>query len=284
MTTLASRGGELAATFDSSAGMTCTSLRHRGDELLAADGIPFLYPWANRLAAFDYSALGRKVELDRESPLLELDQNGLPIHGLLRRWSSWEVEEGPDRLAATLDFGSEAELLEAFPFPHTLRLEVLLGDSTVEVSTTVAADRGEPVPVSFGFHPYFRLPGVPRQAWEIESPVSERLELDARMIPTSAGERAGDLDGPLGDRSFDDPFAGVDPTRPFALAGPGRRIEATFDPNFPLAQIYSPPGAEFICFEPMTAPTNALRTGRDLPIVDAGQAFTATWTIAVRQT
>jgi galactose mutarotase-like enzyme len=281
MATLVSRGGALEATFDPSAGMAGTSLRHRGDELLHEDGIPFLYPWANRLAAFDYSVLGKHVVLDRDSPLLERDQNGLPIHGLLRHWSSWEVEVGDRRLAAALDFGTEEQLLAAFPFPHTLRLEIALEDSQMSIATTVGADRGEAVPVSFGFHPYFRIPGAPRAQWEIEVPVRERLVLDDHMIPTGEREPAGDLDGLLGDRAFDDAFAGVEPGRPFAVAAAGRRIEVRFDERFPFAQIYTPPGAEFICFEPMTAPTNALRSGQDLPIASPGSTFTATWTIAV---
>ena len=54
--------------------MVCSSLRHRGEELLAQNtgvsayaehgktmGIPLLYPWANRLAGFDYSVAGRTV-------------------------------------------------------------------------------------------------------------------------------------------------------------------------------------------------------------------------------
>src|SRR5262245_63253712 len=95
--------------------MTGTSLRHRGDELLAVDGIPFLYPWANRIAGFGYDALGRRVQLDRASPLLELDQNGLPIHGVLKRWGRWE-QLGDE--AVELDWAAYDELLEAFPFPH----------------------------------------------------------------------------------------------------------------------------------------------------------------------
>jgi aldose 1-epimerase len=281
MRTVVSGGGELEATFDPAAGMTGTSLRHRGDELLYEDGIPFLYPWANRLAAFDYSAFGKQVTLDPDSPLLELDPNGLPIHGLLRRWFEWELEVRPDALSASLDFGSKAELTDGFPFPHRLRLDVSLSDSELAVATTVSADRDSPVPVSFGFHPYFRLPGAPRSEWLIELPVRERLVLDENMIPTGERHPAGDLDGPLGDRSFDDGYAGVDLARAFALAAGDRRIEVRFDERFPFAQVYTPPGAEFICFEPMTAPTNALRAGKHLAIVEVGESFTATWTIAV---
>ncbi len=284
MRTLISSAGELEATFDPGAGMVGTSLRHRSDELLAGDGIPLLYPWANRLAAFDYSVLGKHVVLDRDSPLLERDQHGLPIHGLLRGWSSWEVEAENSAMTAILDWGAHPELLRAFPFPHNLRLDIRAEDSRISIATTVDADRDAAVPVSFGYHPYFRLPAAPREQWEIEVPVRERLVLDDRMIPTGGREPAGELDGPLGDRSFDDAFAGVERGRPFALSAAGRRIEIRFDERFPFAQVYSPPGAEFICFEPMTAPTNALRAGADLPVAQPGESFTATWTIAVTET
>jgi galactose mutarotase-like enzyme len=46
--------------------------------------------------------------------------------------------------------------------------------------------------------------------------------------------------------------------------------------------VFSPRGRAFICFEPMTAPTNALRSGAGLRHVAPGDAFTATFSIAVR--
>jgi aldose 1-epimerase len=300
--TLAPSGGTLQATFAPRAGMVGCSLRHRGVELLhfggglreyathgKTFGIPFLHPWANRLAAFDYFVLGRQVRLEHGSRLFPLDQNGLPIHGLLGGSPYWEVEYRGDEgaaatLAAMLDFGAYPALLAAFPFPHTLRQRVFVKGAELELSTTVAADRGVPVPISFGFHPYFRLMGVPRARWEIEVPVRERLILDQYMIPTGAREPAGVLDGPLRDRGFDDGFAGIEHTRPFAVTGGGRRVEVYFDEHFPFAQVYSPPGADFICFEPMTAPTNALRAGQDLPVAQPGDEFTATWKIAVTET
>jgi aldose 1-epimerase len=272
------RSSQLEVEFDPGAGMTGRSLRHRGEELLAVDGIPLLYPWANRLAGFDYEALGNRVQLERDSPLIELDQNGLPIHGLLRRWSDWVVL-GDGEVA--LDFAAHDQLLQAFPFPHELRLQVRLDDSRLDITTTVSANRRSAVPVSFGYHPYFTLPGVPREEWLIEVPVGERLVLDERMIPTGAREPVSGLDGPLGDRTFDDGYAAVDHSRPFAVEGGGRRIEVSFDERFPFAQVYSPPHAPFICFEPMTAPTNALRSGEHLPVVEAGETFSATWSISV---
>jgi galactose mutarotase-like enzyme len=137
------------------------------------------------------------------------------------------------------------------------------------------------VPVSFGYHPYLRIPGAPRERWEVELPVQERLELDERMIPDGRREPVDIAPGPLGDRSFDDGYAKLDPGRPFVVAGAGRRIELRFDDRFPFAQVYTPPQAPFICFEPMTTPTNALQSGDELPIVPPGKSFAATWTIGI---
>jgi galactose mutarotase-like enzyme len=51
--------------------------------------------------------------------------------------------------------------------------------------------------------------------------------------------------------------------------------------GYPAGQVFTPPGAPFICFEPMTAPTNALRSGAGLRRVMPGGAFTAVFSIRV---
>ena len=252
-------------------------------------GIPLLYPWANRLAGFEYAAGGRAVSLDPDSPLLSFDQNGLPIHGLLGGYPHWLVQEATAddeaaRLSAALDFTAHEELLAAFPFPHLLRVEVLLERNALTVATTVEATGDSQVPISFGYHPYLRVPGAPREEWEIELPVRQRLVLDGRMIPTGAAEPVHYPREPLGDRDFDDAFADLDTGRPFVAAAAGREVAVTFLDGYPFAQVYSPTGEQFICFEPMTAPSNALSAnGPQLPVVKPSQSFTATFRIAVSQ-
>ena len=55
----------------------------------------------------------------------------------------------------------------------------------LSIAVSVIA-RDEPVPVSFGFHPYFGLSDVPRADWRLHLPAMQRLALDARGIPTGA--------------------------------------------------------------------------------------------------
>jgi galactose mutarotase-like enzyme len=295
--TMASLPGALEATFAPGVGMVGCSLRHEGEELLgqrgglskyaqtgSSMGIPLLHPWANRLSGLGYEAAGQVVELDAASAPLRLDENGLPIHGVLTASPGWEVSgRGADDdsawLHAHLDFGGDERYLAAFPFPHVLELQVRLAGSELTVATTLTPTGEVRVPVAFGWHPYFSVPGAPRQEWEIALPVRSHAALDERGIPTGESERAGDLDGPLGDRSFDDLFPKLGPEPRFAVEGGDRRIEVSFLEGYPVAQVYAPADQEFICFEPMTAPTNALVSGDGLRLVEPGESFAAAFAI-----
>jgi galactose mutarotase-like enzyme len=296
---LRSASGELEATFVPSVGMIGCSLRHRGEELLgqrnglgryaesgSTMGIPLLYPWANRLNGMRYEAAGRIVELDAASPLIRRDANGLPIHGLLSASRHWRVAAAEAngeraRLRAELSFGARPELLAAFPFPHDVALEVALRRSSVSITTTVRPTSDSPVPISFGFHPYFRLPGVPRGEWIVHLPVRRELLVDGRGIPTGEGKDVRIAPGALGDRTYDTGYASLDDPARFVLEGGGRRLAVRFVEGYPFAQVYAPAGAELISYEPMTAPTNALASGRDLPLVAPGAEYRATFTIDV---
>jgi galactose mutarotase-like enzyme len=145
----------------------------------------------------------------------------------------------------------------------------------------VDANQGSPVPISFGFHPYLTLPGVRREEWEIAVPVETHLLLDDNGIPTGETEPAGDLDGVLGDRTFDDAYTHLDGD--FVLEGGGRDITVSFETGYPYAQLYAPEGQPLICFEPMTAPTNALVSG-EARILDLGETFSSTFRIHVTNT
>ena len=115
----------------------------------------------------------------------------------------------------------------------------------------------------------------------MDLPARRYLLADARSIPTGHHQDEHPTRLTLGTRSFDDGFDGIAAGARFAVAGAGRRIVVTFARGYPAAQIFSPPGGRFICFEPMTAPTNALRSGDGLRRVAPGERFTTVFRIAV---
>lgn len=274
----------MAAQFAPELGMVCCSLVHAGEELLelrggleayaergSTMGIPLLHPWANRLAG-PVAA----------SPLLHTDENGLPIHGVLPTALPFAVEhETASSLEAVFATDDHPEVLDVFPYPHRLRVQASLTDDALEIRTTLLALGRRPVPVAFGYHPYLRLPAESRSAVEIEVPAPTRLMLDERGIPTGERVRAAISPGLLGERVFDDAFAEVSDGTAFVVRGSGRTISVTFLEGYSFLQVYSPAESEFIAYEPMTAPTNALTSGDSLTRLRPGDAYTAAFQISV---
>lgn len=282
--------GVLDASFVPELGMVGTSLRYRGAELLAlpggtagyragnVTGLPLLAPWANRLGSRRYEVDGVVVDLDGLA--LHTDENGLPIHGTMTAQPGWQLARLNARSLVTLfDFGARPDLLASFPFPHTLRIAVTVEDTTLTLRTTLTPTTDRAVPVAFGYHPYFRLPGVEREAVALRLPPRRHAELDARQLPTGASRVERAEDEPLGDRAFDDLYQLGDDRR-LALRGGRRRLTLLLGDGYGWAQVFAPPGAGYVCLEPMTAPVNALVAG-GYPVAKPGSSFTAELTLRV---
>ena len=283
--------GELQATFIPEMNLLGASLRLGGEEFLAlpggvgayrrirTTGLPLLAPWANRLSGRGYRA-GR-VRVDLYGLNLYTDPNGLPIHGTMSAQETWHVSSVSTvgrvaRLRAGFEYAGE-ELLAAFPFPHRLETSIDVDGRSLSVATTIRPSGGRAVPISFGYHPYVRLPGGRRSAWRLLLPRRRHVELDERGIPTGRSTPAPAEAEPIGARTYDDLFE-LTGERRLGIQHGGRRLSVLFGSGFPYAQVYAPPGAGFACLEPMTAPTNALVAG-NYPIVRPGQSFTARFSI-----
>jgi galactose mutarotase-like enzyme len=208
-------------------------------------GITFLHPWANRLYADDYAVAGVRATLDGW-PGIDRDADGHAIHGLPGEWSF-------DRGVAEL----RHEGCDAFPFPHAVRVVFKIVRERLEIETTVTPLGDTPVPIAFGWHPYFRVPGLRREDWLLTLP----------------GERA-----PLGARVLDDARVGIEGG---AVLGVGD-VRVVFECGYPVAQVFAPPQCDVVSLEPMTAPTNALVTGRGLRLVGPGETFNARFAVEVR--
>ncbi len=185
----------------------------------------------------------------------------------------------PDRVTAGLDWKS-VQRLAVFPYRHRLTLTASLQSDGLTIATTVHAGDG-PVPVSFGFHPYMGVPGLPRADWRLSLPAMRRLILDPAGIPTGTDETFVALEQPLGARDYDDGFALLGNEASFAIAGGGRRIGVELLDGYTHAQVFAPSTMDFIAIEPMTAPANALISGDGLRLVVPDATFSAVFRITV---
>jgi aldose 1-epimerase len=291
---ITSPGRETVAEFVPEANLLCCSLRHRGIELLDAGqgveayaqqgktmGIPLLYPWANRLSRPGYTAAGATVALPAPAGRYPVDPNGLAIHGAMPGALRWEVSQhAGDGVRAVLSWESD-ELLALFPFRHHVEVTASAGATGLSLTTAVHADGGDPVPVSFGYHPYLTLAGSDRAGWQVDLGATERLVLDERMIPTGERVPLRERDFLLADRSLDDGLAALARPAQFLVSDGERALSVSFEAGYEWAQVYAPPAHDVICFEPMTAPTDALNSGEGLIVVEPGERYAASFTIAV---
>ncbi|MCU1457643.1 MAG: Aldose 1-epimerase [Actinomycetia bacterium] len=279
--------GPLTAVFTPALGMTGVSLCYRGGEYLAlpggldrlraghSGGLPLLAPWANRLSAWRYRAAGRTVDL--AGLPLHVDDNGLPIHGLLLGRSSWSVEDvrvvrGTARLRASTVVDAPA-----FPFAHRIEVAVTAGETALRIDTSVVPTARRAVPISFGWHPYLRLPGdEPRSRWRLRLPARRRLITDGLGIPNGAVEREPAENRSIGRRTLDAGYA-LSRSRRLAIESDGgRSVEVACGSGYSFAQVWVPPRRPFVALEPMTAPTNALVTGEHLSVTEP---FTASFAL-----
>ncbi len=286
------RAGHYEVTFRPDVAMLCASLQYRGTEHVAwprtlaehraggATAIPLVHPWANRLSARDYRVAGRRVDL--RGVRLPTDAHGLPLHGNLFGAPFDVVRATADRVTARFDYGARPDKLRAFPFPHVVTVDARVHPRLgLRISTEVTPTSRVRVPISFGWHPYLKIPRVSRSTWTLRWPACQHVEVDENVIPTGARTALAASCEPIARRTYDDHYA-LGRDRTFSITGGSRRVTLRFDRNYPFAQLYVPPRRQLVAIEPMTAAIDALRHGAT-PLVEPGGRFRATFTIAVER-
>jgi aldose 1-epimerase len=243
------------------------------NEVAHLNGIPFLAPWANRLAGGGFHVNGTKYAVNPSLGSIRLDSHGAPIHGLLTRSPFWEVAGmgGGDKSAhvtSRLEFWRHPDLMANWPFAHEYSMMYRLADGALEVNVAVTSRSTKSMPVAVGFHPYFRIPGVPIDKAVAHIPACRHVETDSCLLATGETTPVDFADRiTLKDHRFDDGFTelarGADGRALFYVEGCGKRIEAVFGPRYQAAIVYAPPGQNYICFEPMSAITNGINLAHE---------------------
>ena len=286
--------GDLEAVFLPLQGMLGASLRHRGVELLRARGQP---ADCRREREHGGNSAAPSVGQPPRGCSLSRGRAGGDTRSIVASASPRRQGAADSRSAVVpahlesdrgkggkpvgrLDWTSD-DLLAVFPFNHHVEMTATLSPDGLNLETTLVAGPAGPVPVSFGFHPYFGFPELPREKWRLELPAMKQLVLDGRGIPTGEEKPFAPFHGLLGGHQFDDGFAVLDEHASFSVAGAGRRITVDLLAGYRYAQVFAPAGKSFVALEPMTAPTNALLSGQDPQLVEAGGRFRAAFRIGV---
>ena len=224
-----------------------------------------LFPFPNRLDGGRYEWLGRRYEFPVNNAA-----TGNAIHGFIRD-VAFEVEyvflaRDEASILCSYAYGGERP---CYPFPFALEIEFTIHDNgTFTLETACRNLHDQPIPVGFGWHPYFRLAGkADRHLMQL--PACEKVVIDDRMIPTGRREpfAAFRRKTPVGDTILDNCFYNLSPAASclLALEGAGRRVTVkAARRRFPFFQVFTPPHRESIALEPMSCNVNAFNNGEGL--------------------
>lgn len=222
------------------------------DEASRRGGCYPLAPYSNRVAEAAFRWKGRPIALQAH-PL----SRPHALHGLAWTRSFEVVAATATQVRLRLDHEGDAD----WPWPLTVVETFALSPEGLRLELEVLNRAAESQPVGLGFHPFF-----PRRA-------AARLTFAAKglwrtgpdLIPTGLGPVPIDLDFALGravPEGLDDVFEGVAPRAridwPADGASPGWRLILNASPRLNRAVLFSPPGSDIFCFEPVSHPTNAL--------------------------
>ena len=231
-----------------------------------------LVPYSNRIRDGRFRFAGREHRL---APNFGASPHSIHGHGWQRPWEVSAHNEGSLTLAYRHD-GRD------WPQPYRAEQRFALADGALAITLAVTNEGDGPMPAGLGLHPYFpRTPGC-----RLTAPVARMWATDAEVMPTELVAPAAGADPNAGLRpaavALDNCFIGfagravVDwPERAASLA-----LEA--DPALAFLVVYTPPGADFFCAEPVSHSTDAVnlaaagRGDTGFRTLAPGESFAAT--------
>jgi aldose 1-epimerase len=246
-----------------------------------ARGAP-LIPWPNRLGDGRYVFDG----VEHRVPINEPDKANA-LHGFLR-WRAWRaVEHTDDRVVMAI----RLHPLEGYPFLLDVRVQYVLSTDGLTVTTTAANAGDAACPYASGQHPYLATGGGLVDGCTLQLRAGFRVDTDERQLPTEQVPVAGTPydfaePRPLGDLAIDYAFGDLERDGGgrawLHLTGSdGRTARVWVDGSYPYLEVFTADTLERrrtgLGVEPMTAPPDAFRSGKDLLRLEPGESFTSAW-------
>ena len=261
-----------------------------GEEVPTGARGQLLYPWPNRIGEGEWTFSGRSAR-----PSVDDLTHATAIHGLVR-WRPFRIDAvNQNRCVMSLLLHPSP----AYPFLSEVSVAYHLGSLGLTVTTTVTNRDGVPLPFGVGFHPYLAVTTPTIEGALLEVPAKSYVAVDERQLPTGeilplAGQQLDfstrkslsghELDVTYTDLLRDDSGLAVATLQD----GEGGEIDLSVDRNFPYVQVYTGDGLEkgrrrtSVAIEPMTCPPDALRSGKDVVILEPGQHWAGSWRLRRR--
>jgi aldose 1-epimerase len=214
-------------------------------------GIPLQAPWANRLDEPAFYANGKRYAFNSEIGTVRA---GNPSAGFLtsaRQWQVVEVKADANEAWVTsrLDYYKHPEWMVEFPFAQTYEMTYRLHDGTLEVHLKIQSLSTDPLPVSIGFHPIYRLTDSPREDWTINVAAKTQWVLSPAKIPTGVTQPIEQFfpdprNAPLKDYVLDHVFSDLirdgSGRAVMSVKGKNQKLDLMYGPKFQATVIWSP--------------------------------------------
>jgi aldose 1-epimerase len=221
---------------------------------MGLNGIPLLWPYANRLDEQAFYANGQKYTFD--PGIGNTGRGAIPMHGFLTGATAWKVIEvkadGKSAwITSKLEFFRIPQYMTQFPFAHTLTMTYRVQEGALEVHTRIDSMSAEPMPVAIGFHPYFQLTDSPREEWHFSVAARTHWLLDDRTLPTGETEPITKLlpdpqNVAVKDVTLDDIFTDLERDAKglatMSLRGKSQQVDVVLGPKFKTILVLSRTG------------------------------------------
>jgi aldose 1-epimerase len=231
-----------------------------------------LFPFPNRIANGQYSFENKVYNFPVNFP-----HENNAIHGIVleSNFSVVQKKVSEESAALTIQYkttGDEA----GYPFKVIIMIEYVLAENSFSVKTNIENVDNKNVPVSDGWHPYFKT-GSKIDDCILTLPVLYSYEVDDRMLPTGNIIKEETFITPMkiGNSNFDTNYKLAiteNKTLSVKLRDPIQNItlvlwqEAGIG-KYNYLQIYTPPDRQSIAIEPMTCLTNAFNNNEGLIVL-----------------
>jgi aldose 1-epimerase len=263
-----------------------------GVEVIARypDGMPapgasgiVLFPWPNRVRDGKWTHDGVEHSLAITEPALNNAS-----HGLLRFTSYRPTDEATDAVTLTAEVFPQT----GYPFHLVISVTYALGDDGLTVTHRIRNLGTDAAPVALGQHPYLCLGDGPTADVTVQLDAATRFLVDEQKVPIGEApvDAGTDLRKPrkLGELELDTAYSDIvraqdGRIRAILRAPDARAAELWAGPGFDYLQVFTNrkyPGHDMaVAIEPMTAPADALNSGRGLRWLAPGEPWTLEWGI-----